>query len=168
MIARYLPRLPRPLLSLFLLFTLIGSARAQTGTITGWVGNQATRNLLSGATVEVAALGLSTRTDDRGYYTLAGLPAGEHVVVASYAGLDPQSISLRVTAGATTPRNFELTSAVYRLGEFKVSADREGAAAALTAQRNAGNVKNVIAMDSYGDLPNLSVAELAGLMRASP
>ena len=164
MIARNLPRLPRPLLSLFLLFTLIGSARAQTGTITGWVGNQATRNLLSGATVEVAALGLSTRTDDRGYYTLAGLPAGEHVVVASYAGLDPQSVSLRVTAGATTPRNFELTSAVYRLGEFKVSADREGAAAALTAQRNAGNVKNVIAMDSYGDLPNLSVAELAGLM----
>ena len=50
----------------------------------------------------MAALGLSTRTDDRGYYTLGGLPAGEHVVVASYAGLDPQSISLRVTAGATT------------------------------------------------------------------
>ena len=130
--------LPRTALILLgpLLFTLIGSARAQTGSITGWVGNQATRNLLSGATVEVPALGLSLRTDDRGYYTLAGLPAGEHVVVASYAGLDPQSISLRVTAGATTPRNFELTSAVYRLGEFKVSADREGAAAALTAQRN--------------------------------
>ena len=58
MTTRPLPRLPRPLLSLFLLFTLIGSARAQTGSITGWVGNQATRNLLSGATVEVAALGL--------------------------------------------------------------------------------------------------------------
>jgi hypothetical protein len=114
--------------------------------------------------VEVTALGISTRTDDRGYYTLSGLPAGEHVVVASYADLDSQSVSVRVTAGTPATRNFELTSAVYRLGEFKVSADREGAAAALTAQRNSGNVRNVIAMDSYGDLPNMSVAELAGLM----
>ena len=137
---------------------------AQTGSISGWVSNQATRNLLSGASIEVPALGLSTRTDDRGCYILSGLPAGEHVVVAAYAGLDSQSVPVRVSGGSPTSRNFELTSAVYRLGEFKVSADREGAAAALTAQRNSGNVRNVIAMDSYGDTPNLSVAELAGLM----
>ena len=146
------------------LFLLASAAWAQTGSISGWVSNQATRNLLSGASVEISALGLSIRTDDRGYYTLTGIPAGEHMVVASYAGLDPQSIAVRVATGAAVARNFELTSAVYKLGEFKVSADREGAAAALTAQRNSANVRNVIAMDSYGDLPNLSVAELAGLM----
>jgi len=144
------------------LFLLASAAWAQTGSISGWVSNQATRNLLSGASVEISALGLSIRTDDRGYYTLTGIPAGEHMVVASYAGLDPQSIAVRVATGAAVARNFELTSAVYKLGEFKVSADREGAAAALTAQRNSANVRNVIAMDSYGDLPNLSVAELAG------
>ena len=159
---------PTPSLRFLLRFLpLLGiatAAWAQTGSISGWVSNQATRNLLSGASVEISALGLSIRTDDRGYYTLTGIPAGEHMVVASYAGLDPQSIAVRVATGAAVARNFELTSAVYKLGEFKVSADREGAAAALTAQRNSANVRNVIAMDSYGDLPNLSVAELAGLM----
>ncbi len=159
---------PTPSLRFLLRFLpLLGiatAAWAQTGSISGWVSNQATRNLLSGASVEISALGLSIRTDDRGYYTLTGIPAGEHMVIASYAGLDPQSITVRVATGVAVARNFELTSAVYKLGEFKVSADREGAAAALTAQRNSANVRNVIAMDSYGDLPNLSVAELAGLM----
>ncbi|MBM3854179.1 MAG: hypothetical protein FJ399_13650, partial [Verrucomicrobia bacterium] len=61
-------------------------------------------------------------------------------------------------------RNFNLTSKVYRLDAFTVSGQREGAAAAITLQRNADNVKNVVAMDSYGDLPNLSAGEVAALL----
>ena len=33
-------------------------------------------------------------------------------------------------------------------------------AAAITAQRNADNVKNVVAMDSFGNLPNMSAGEV--------
>ena len=53
---------------------------------------------------------------------------------------------------------------MYRLGAFTVSGQREGAAAAITQQRNADNVKNIVAMDSYGDLPNLSAGEVAALL----
>lgn len=137
---------------------------AGAGSISGWVGNQATRNLLPGATVELPGLKRTTRTDDTGNYVFRGLPDGVHEIVAAYTDLDPLRDTVTIRGGTAVTRNFDLTSQVYRLGEFKVSADREGAAATLTAQRNANNVKNVIAMDSYSDLPNMSVAELAGLM----
>jgi iron complex outermembrane receptor protein len=145
-------------------FAQAPAASRSPGVVTGWVSNQATRNLLGGATVEVPALSMSAQTDATGTYTLREVPDGTHEIVASYAGLDPRRATVRIAGGQLVRQNFDLTSNVYQLGEFKVSADREGAAAALTAQRNANNVKNVIAMDSYGDLPNLSVAELAGLM----
>jgi len=47
------------------------------------------------------------------------------------------------------------------LQAFKVTGEREGAAAAITAQRNAENVKNIVAMDSFGNLPNRSPGEVA-------
>jgi iron complex outermembrane receptor protein len=168
------PGLSRLALGIFLLGTIgLGPSlvRAQApapgggqGSIAGWVSNQATRNLLPGATVELPGLNRTTRTDDTGHYVLRGLPDGAHEIVATYTDLDPLRDTVTIRSGAPVIRNFDLTSSVYRLGEFKVSADREGAAATLTAQRNANNVKNVIAMDSYSDLPNMSVAELAGLM----
>jgi outer membrane receptor protein involved in Fe transport len=66
-----------------------------------------------------------------------------------------------VAAGQRAVRDFELTTGVYKLAEFKVSGEREGAAAAITAQRNADNVKNVVTMDLFGNLPNMSAGELA-------
>ncbi len=135
-----------------------------TGILAGYVSNLGTGDFLRGATIELPKLGRSFRTDDTGRYLATGVPAGEYEIIASYASLDTVTATVTVRAGVTAAKNFDLTSNIYRLGEFKVSADREGAAATLTAQKNANNVKNVIALDSYGDLPNLSVAELAGLM----
>ncbi len=146
-----------------------GDARAATpapagGVLTGWVCNAATGNLLPGATVQLPALGRTERTDDTGRYTFRGLPAGDYEIVASYAGLDLVRDRIAVPASGTVQRNFDLTSGVYQLGAFTVSGQREGAAAAITLQRNADNVKNIVAMDSYGDLPNLSAGEVAALL----
>lgn len=135
-----------------------------TGTVTGYVSNQATGDLLRGASVEFPGSSRAVLTDDTGRYLVSDLAAGNHEMVASYAGLDAVKTTVTVRAGTTVTQNFDLSSGIYRLGEFNVSADREGAAATLTAQKNANNVKNIVALDSYGDLPNLSVAELAGLM----
>ena len=60
-------------------------------------------------------------------------------------------------------RDFDLTTGIYKLDAFKVTGEREGGAAAITAQRNAPNVTNVVAMDSFGNLPNMSAGEV--LMR---
>ena len=142
-----------------------GSAPAnEAASLTGWVSNAATGSLLRGATVELPKLGRSVLTDDTGLFVFHNLPAGDHEIVATYAGLDVLRDHVVIQPGAVTRRNLDLTSGVYQLGAFTVSGQREGAAATITLQRNAGNVKNVVAMDSYGDLPNMSAGEVAALM----
>ncbi|MBI5768945.1 MAG: TonB-dependent receptor [Verrucomicrobia bacterium] len=134
------------------------------GTIAGAVSNVETGNLLEGARVQIAALGLSVLTDETGRYELGGVPPGTHEVVASYLGLDPLRFAVTLGAGQQATRNFDLTSGIYKLAAFQVTGEREGNAAAITAQRNAPNVKNIVAIDAYGNLPNLNASELAVLL----
>jgi len=154
-------RLLRPLL---LAAALLPALPAFAGTVTGTISNAATRNLLEGARVEVPRLGLSALTDATGRYVLVDIPDGTHELVASYLGLEPARGTVTVAGAAATTRSFDLTAAIYRLDTFTVNGEREGNAAALTAQRNAPNVKNVVALDAYGNLPNMNASELAVLL----
>ena len=134
---------------------------AETATVTGSVSNTATGNLLEGAKIEIPTLGLSTLTDNTGSYALAGVPAGTHEVVVSYIGLDPARQRVTVAAGRRAVQNFDLTSGIYKLEQFKVTGEREGDAAAITAYRNSENLKNIAATDSFGNLPNMNAGEVA-------
>ena len=134
---------------------------AEGGTLTGTVNNRATGDLLEGARVAVPQLGVSALTDNTGRFVLTDLPAGTHDVVASYVGLDAVHSKVEITPGRRAIRDFDLTTGIYKLDAFKVTGELEGGAAAITAQRNADNVKNVVAMDQFGNLPNLNAAEVA-------
>jgi TonB-dependent receptor len=138
-----------------------GIDAAATGTISGSVSNAATGNLLEGAIIEISRLRLTALTDQTGRYVFQDLPAGTHEVVASYTGLDPGRRQVTVRAGERAGHDFDLTSSVYVLDAVKVTGEREGSAAAITARRNAANVKNVVSIDEYGNLPNLNAGELA-------
>jgi iron complex outermembrane receptor protein len=134
---------------------------AGSATLSGTVSNLATGNLLEGARVEVPQSGLVALTDNTGRYVLGAVPAGTLEIVVTYTGLDAARAQVTVAPGQTITRNFDLTTGIYKLDAFKVTGEREGAAAAITAQRNADNVKNVVASDSFGNLPNLNAAEVA-------
>ncbi|MEN9636643.1 MAG: hypothetical protein RL077_5047 [Verrucomicrobiota bacterium] len=134
---------------------------AEGGTLTGTVNNRATGDLLEGARVVVPQLGVSALTDNTGRFVLTDLPAGTHDVVASYVGLDATHGQVVIAPGRRVIRDFDLTTGIYKLDAFKVAGELEGGAAAITAQRNADNVKNVVAMDQFGNLPNLNAAEVA-------
>jgi len=137
------------------------AATTVTGTLTGVVNNVATGNFLAGAKIEIPALRLTTLTDDTGGFVLPNLPVGAHEVVATYLGLDTARSTVVIGAGQRAVLNFELTTAIYKLQAFTVTGEREGDAAAITAQRNAPNLKNVTATDSFGNLPNFTAGELA-------
>lgn len=134
------PRFTLSLCSAVLAFFAVPSWAAPSagvGTITGTVGNAATGNLLSSAKIEMPQLGLAGLTDEAGRFVLSAEPAGTHELVVSYIGLDPARAQVTVAAGQRTVRDFDLTSGIYRLDAFKVTGEREGGAAAITAQRNA-------------------------------
>lgn len=136
------------------------TAPASTGTISGTISNAATRNLLEGAKVEIPQLQLATLTDVTGRYVFSGVPAGRYELVVSYVGLDTARVAGLVEAGKRAVRDVDLTTGIYQMQAFTVTGEREGDAAAITAQRNAPNRVDVVAMDSYGNLPNMSASEV--------
>ena len=136
------------------------SPDTRTGALFGAVSNAATKNMLQGARVAIPSLGREALTDSTGSYMMTGLPAGTHEVVVSYMGLDTMRARVDVEPGRNTSRDFALTEEIYLLETFRVTGEREGNALAITTQRNAANVKDVVALDSFGALPNLSVGEL--------
>ncbi len=139
---------------------LLRAASAAHGAISGNVSNQATGNMLEGARIQIPALGRTVFTDNTGTFVLTNVPPGTHEVVVTYIGLDPMKSVIDVGAGARVVRDFDLTSRIYQLETFKVTGEREGGAVAITEKRNADNVKDVVAMDSFGNLPNMSAGEV--------
>lgn len=133
---------------------------ADAGVIAGAVSNAQSGNMLEGARVEIPRLGLSTLTDGTGRYTFGSVPAGTHEVVVTYIGLDKQNAVVALSGGQRAGRDFLMTSGIYKLDAFKVTGEREGNAAMITEKKNADNVKDVIAMDSFGYLPNMSAGEV--------
>ena len=125
-------------------------ALAQNGVISGTVTNQATGDLLPGATLTIEGTSISGASERDGAFSLA-VPAGAQTLVVSYAGLDPARLSVFVTAGQTATRDVQLTSQIYRLEKFSVSGVREGNALALQTQRNSDNPKWVAATDTFGN-----------------
>lgn len=149
------------LLAAFALALLAPLTRAaETGSITGAVSNTQTGNMLEGAKVEIAKLNISVLTDGTGRYVISNVPPGTYEVVARYLGLDPMKYDVTITAGQPARRDFEMTSGIYKLDAFKVTGEREGNAQMITEKKNADNVKDVIAMDSFGYLPNMSAGEV--------
>jgi TonB-dependent receptor len=146
-------RLGRICLALLLGANLLPAAVA-SGVVTGAVSNGLTGKMLDGAVVAVPALGRTEITDETGRYTLRALPPGEHTLVVSYTGLDEVRATVVIASDRPATRDFELTSAVYRLGQFVVTGEREGNAAAITRQRNAASVTNVASLDAFGHLNN--------------
>ncbi|MBI5689099.1 MAG: TonB-dependent receptor [Verrucomicrobia bacterium] len=123
----------------------------RTATVSGRVSNAATGVRLEGARVELIGSGRSTTTDGEGRY-LVPVSAADTAVVISYPGLDPVTVPLRPGTGGALTHDVALTAEVYRLQPFTVEGDREGTAMATTRQRQAQNVKNIVATDAFGTM----------------
>ena len=131
---------------------------ASAGTIAGQVSNAATTAFLEGARVSVRGSNAFVLTDRQGQYRLT-VPAGAAMIDISYIGLDAKAKPLIVPAGGTLVHNVALTSGIYLLDAITVEGEREGSARAVTLQRQAANVKNVVATDAFGNVANGNVGD---------
>lgn len=165
--------LPFPLLlALFALVAplgLFGQALA-TGAIEGRVFNATNARALVNARVSLVGTSIETTTDESGFFHLSKVPTGQARLQVSFIGMESQSASVDVSAGATVQRDFDLkliTSSrsmqgdVIELETFTVVEDREmsAQAVAMNEQRSAPNLKNVVAIDEFGDRGNENIGE---------
>src|SRR6185295_17449194 len=142
-----------------LLAAVSSAAFAQSrGIVAGQVSNAATSSFLEGAEITVVGAAVVTLTDRDGSFELV-LPPGPATLVVNYTGLEPKSVPVVVPASGRVVQQIALSSGVYKLDPFTVSGPREGGAAAITKQREAANVKNVVASDSFGNVADGNIGD---------
>jgi iron complex outermembrane recepter protein len=142
----------------------------KTGTIEGRVFNSATGTALPNARVSVDGRNSETVTDGSGSYRLAEVPEGSVAVTVFYVGMQRQTAAVNVLSGGTARLDFELTRAVrhpgtegepVKLEAFEVVAEgiKSAQELAMNEQRNAPNIKNVVAIDEYGERGQENIGE---------
>jgi len=138
----------------------VTSAEQGSGVITGRVANSGTGQYLPNAVVIVNGTKLEARTSEDGYFRISGLNAGSYTVTAAYSGLEAETKTIVIGSGENQTVDFGLTSDIYMLGEFVVSSEREGSARATQEQREATNIKSIVAADSFGNMVDGNIGEL--------
>lgn len=143
----------------FLSFAVLPQAQTTPpgGTISGKVSNAGTNTYLEGAVVTLDPGNHAVLTSNTGEFVFSSIPPGTYSLTASYTGLDPKTTRVTVDAGRGFEQDFQLTSAIYQLEKYVVAGEREGNAAAITSQRNADNVKTVMASDAFGNVADLNI-----------
>ena len=112
----------RVLCATILALTLAGSLpAATTGSIIGRVVDRSTGKYLEGAEVSVAGTSLHATTSREGVFTFSSVPAGERQLSVTYPGLEPQELTVQVTADQAALVEVKFGGDVLRLEKFQVS-----------------------------------------------
>ena len=153
---------------------ILNATARESGSISGRVQNVVTGQYLNNARVSVKGTELVAFTDQYGAYRLVNVPAGAIVLEVFYTGLDPRQLSLKVSGGETLTQDVSLSSVarygtdtdVVRLDPFVISSSKEtnGQAIATQEQRFAPNVKNVVAVETFGDVTEGNMGEFMKLL----
>ncbi|WP_164849853.1 TonB-dependent receptor [Mucilaginibacter limnophilus] len=145
---------------LFLAFILCGStiAMAQRGIIKGKITSREHNEVLTGATVLVNGTTSSTATDLDGEYQFYVNPGNLNLTVR-YLGYRDTVINVNVVANQLTVVNVVMQSSQSVLQDVVITGYTQGQAKALNQQKNADNIKNIIAADQIGKFPDPNAAE---------
>jgi iron complex outermembrane receptor protein len=162
-------------ISLGLLAPIAGAQEAATGTIRGKALNASNGAWLANVTVAIDGTNRETLTNDYGEYEFSNVPEGEVTLTAKYIGQPELKNTVVVKAAqiSTQDLTFRETSTTKRdkdgvimLDPLVVSAERyrNAQAIALAAERHSTNIKNVVAIDQFGDIPSGNVGEFVKFM----
>jgi TonB-dependent receptor len=138
---------------------LAEAASAQTtGTILGRVLG-ADGSPLGSATITLLHPRLQSGSDASGEFRITGVPVGRHALEIRYLGYRTDTVSVSVDAAAASLVNVVLGLSPLAVDGITVEGERAAQFRAINEQRVALAVKNIIAADEIGKLPDQNVAE---------
>lgn len=112
----------RHLCRIFILLLLPASLFSQQNfTISGFVSDSASGEMLIGATIYVKSTSKGAASNVYGFYSLT-LPQGDYIISCKYIGYKPKDISIKL--GADTKLDIRLNTADYMKKEVVITADR--------------------------------------------
>ncbi|RXK53626.1 TonB-dependent receptor [Oleiharenicola lentus] len=137
-----------------------------TGVIRGKIQNASNGAYLENATVEIEGTSRIAVTNGYGEFEIRGVPAGEVTLKASYVGQPVQMATVTVAENGEVNQDFTFRGAagkdgVVQLDPFTVNVERysNARAVAIAAERNAVNIKNVVSIEEFGEIPSGNVGE---------
>ncbi|HZW15755.1 MAG TPA: TonB-dependent receptor [Brevundimonas sp.] len=130
------------------------------GAIRGAVTDATTGSPVPGASIRVQGSNLSAVSDERGFFRIPGVPAGEHTVVLDYLGSSDQARQVTVAAGGEATLNFlQGEGGVLEVEDVVVTGYMSAIQRALNQQRTANNASTVVSEDTLGGFPAETVSE---------
>lgn len=138
-------------------FAVDDVAFPEMATIRGRVIDEG-KNILPGASIYVENLKTGTISDIDGFYTLSNLKPGSYTVRVSYVGYDPITMTMDIPDGRTVERDIVMHEGIM-LQEVEVKGAFSGQRKALSMQKNAMGIKNVVSADQVGKFPDSNIGD---------
>jgi len=143
------------------LFILL-PAMAQTGTISGNLFDQISKDPLPAANINLEHTSYHTRADEKGNFTMKNIQPGAYDLIISNVDYMVLRKHIVVKAGETTKVYLGLNTDGKALEEVTVfgRADREKETGAREQERNAANMINVISAQAMVRSPDINAANV--------
>ena len=133
-------------------------ANAQRGILKGRITDKENNAPLTGANVSISGTNNKTTTNLNGEYQFY-VNTGNISVTVSYLGFQDTTVNTSVDNGSLKTLNITLFSRQRNLNNVEITGYTQGQAKALNQQKNADNIKNIIAADQIGRFPDPNAAE---------
>lgn len=132
---------------------------AQQGILTGTVVD-GQKLSLPGAMLKLSPGEIFTISDVYGKYEFLNVPAGEYTIQVEYMGYISADTQVAVIANKPTAVNLSMREAPIQGTEVVIMGDRlRGQAKALNAQKNNGNITNIVSADQVGRFPDANIGD---------
>ena len=128
------------------------------GNIKGTVSDKGSGDFLPGANVFLEGTNYGTSSDRAGNYTINGVPDGDYTLIVTYVGYSDYSNSVSVGPDAVT-HNAQISVSYIAMDAVNVNGLAQGQAKALSQQRSANNIKNIVSSDMIERFPDQNVAD---------
>ena len=144
----------------FIIIILISFAQfVYAANISGKVTGSSSGDFLPGANVMLDGTNYGTSSDRFGNYKIGGVPEGDYTLKVTYVGYADFSDS--VTVGSDDVMvDVSLDVDYVSMEGVNVTGLSQGQAKALSQQKSAGNIKNVVSRDQMEKFPDQNVADV--------
>ncbi|MFC1549682.1 TonB-dependent receptor [Candidatus Neomarinimicrobiota bacterium] len=130
------------------------------GTVTGRVTDATTNDYLPGANVLIQGTNYGAATDRAGSFSIPNIPSGDYTLSVQYIGYTEYTQEITVSENIRD-NHFEIVMNVsfVEMGDVVVEGLRHGQAKALSQQKSADNIKNIVSEEQMEKFPDINSAE---------
>ncbi|QLC23631.1 TonB-dependent receptor [Parasphingopyxis algicola] len=132
---------------------------AFAGILIGEVTDSGETRAFAGSTITIEELGRTVEAGPGGFYRFGDVPAGTYTITARYVGAVPASQTVVVPETGDVRADFRLGTGATNDVSILVIGQAANLASALSRQRAADGIENVLTRDAIGQFPDQNAAE---------